>query len=307
MLTMATAEFVTAAVDAAMAQLRIEMGATAKETYDNLGKKIDDINKLMKDLEEQVKKSDDGQGGSRSKFNHKGARDLRPGHWDDKLMFSDLSMDIRTWARTLHEDFLDLIDMAEKQFVETGEFQTAADITASLYPDFAQIDLHLYNMLVTTVKGNAKIYVQNESESGFQAWAQMIQHFDPRGTVDSTVAYGRLVNPVPHFGQASTTDQIRQVMQKWESEMQQFERKFGKKVDEDAKKLGRKSLMPNEMFGENGSFRGKKLGSYQDLRKAILQYLEDKPIPTAGKSQQNWRTWATTTRPRRTRATTTRT
>ena len=64
--------------------------------------------------------------------------------------------------------------------------------------------------------------------------------------------------------------------------MQQFERKFGKRVNEYAKKLGLKSLMPKEMFGENGNFRGKKLGTYQDLRKAILQYLEDKPMPTPG-------------------------
>ena len=211
------------AMEAAMKQLKVDMETSATATYNKCekgwqdqamihGKKLDDIDKLVKGLEEQLRNGD--RAGARSRFNHKDAKDVKPGPWDDKTMFADLAMEMRIWARTFHGDFVDLIDKAEKRFVETGEFQTTENINSALYPDFTQIDRYLYNMLAVTVKGDAKAYVKNTEESGFQAWAQMIQHFDPRGTVDRTVAYGRLVNPVPHFGQAGSTDQIRQVMQK---------------------------------------------------------------------------------------------
>ena len=92
------------------------------------------------------------------------------------------------------------------------------------FPDFEKIDRYLYNMLVVTVKGDAKTYVKNAGESGFQAWAQMVQHYDPRGTVDRTVAYGHICNPAPYFGQANNVEQARQLMQRWESEVIQYEK-----------------------------------------------------------------------------------
>ena len=124
-----------------MAQLRNEIRATAQDTFDKsqeqvkiLGKKIDDIDKIAKNAEEQIKKysgigkkmeevekavkelekeikknSDEGHGGTKSRFNGREAKDVRPGTWDDKVMFSDLQVEVRIWARTLHDDFVDLL------------------------------------------------------------------------------------------------------------------------------------------------------------------------------------------------------
>ena len=253
-------------------RVEIEKDGGQKET---MMKKVDYIESLVKNLETQAK-NNDGEGGGKGKFKYRDAKDVRPGIWDGNTLFADLSMELRTWARTLHEDFISLIDMAEK---DTGEFLTTMNIDEVAFPDFEQIDRYLYNILVVTVKGDAKTYVNNPGESGFQAWAQMTQHYDPRGTVDRTVAYGRLVNPVPHFGQATNVDQARQAIQKWEAEVVQYEKKF-KIIDVEAKMLGLKTLMPKEMFGENGVFRGVVHQDYKALRKAILGYICDKPLPS---------------------------
>jgi cellular nucleic acid-binding protein len=86
------------------------------------------------------------------------------------------------------------------------------------------------------------------------------------------------VNPTAIWGQAKDAAQARETMMKWELEKSEYIKKFGM-FDEEAAKLGLKCIMPKVMFGENGSFRGQVYTDYADLRKAILTYLEDKPMP----------------------------
>ena len=168
------------------------------------------------------------------------------------MLFADLSMEVRTWAKAMHQDYAKLMDQAEK---DVGEFLTVDNVDLQVFPDFAEMDGYLWRILVGTVKGDAKAYLKCEAESGFQAWSQMTQHFDPRGSVDRTVAYQRISNPVPFLGQAKDATQARLLMQRWESETAQYERKF-KTVDTEAKMLGLKSIMPSGMFGESGACRG---------------------------------------------------
>ena len=52
--------------------------------------------------------------------------------------------------------------------------------------------------------------------------------------------------------------------------------RYAKKVDEDAKILALKSIMPKSQFGEAGVFRGRSFNFYVDLRTAIMNYLDDK-------------------------------
>ena len=67
------------------------------------GKKVKDVENAVKDLEEKVKSGE--RVGSKSNFNYKDAKDVKPGAWDDMTPFTDLSMEVRTWARTFHDDF----------------------------------------------------------------------------------------------------------------------------------------------------------------------------------------------------------
>ena len=52
--------------------------------------------------------------------------------------------------------------------------------------------------------------------------------------------------------------------------------KYAKKVDEDAKIVALKSIMPETLFGEAGEFRGRSFNFCADLCTAIIKYLNDK-------------------------------
>ena len=236
--------------------------------------------KKMSDMEAMIKKNGEGQSErSDGKWQHKDAKDIKPGNWDESMAFMDLMIEVRTWTGTLHEDYPSLMDRQEK---DVKTFITSDNVNSNdrTYPDFKKMDKLLWNMLITCIKGPGKTYMLNPSESGFQGWAQLVQHFDPRSGVDKTLAYSRIVNPVMVFGQANDTSQARQIMLKWEEEKAQYVKKFCQ-IDEEAQKLGLKSIMPKSMFGESGAFRGRSYDSYDELRKEILGFVEDKPIPGA--------------------------
>ena len=65
-------------------------------------------------------------------------------------------------------------------------------------------------------------------------------------------------------------------MQAWEQEVAEFEIKYAKRVDKDAKILALKSIMPETLFGEAGVFRGRSFSTYAELRTYIIRYLDDK-------------------------------
>ena len=57
------------------------------------------------------------------------------------------------------------------------------------YSDFKRMDEYLWDQLVATVRGSAKTRIKSAAASGFQGWAQLVQHYDPRNGADITVAY----------------------------------------------------------------------------------------------------------------------
>ena len=91
----------------------------------------------------------------------------------------------------------------------------------------------------------------------------MVSHFDPRTGADRSVAYARVTHSVSQSGVASsrskTLQSARNNMLTWEQEVAEFELKCAKKVDENAKILALKSIMPDTFFGEAGVFRGRVL------------------------------------------------
>ena len=73
-------------------------------------------------------------------------------------------------------------------------------------------------------------------------------------------------------------------MQAWEQEVAEFEIRYAKRVDEDAKILAVKSIMPKTLFGEAGVFRGRSFST----NASITRYLDDKvPVSTMTKSSSS--------------------
>ena len=125
----------------------------------------------------------------------------------------------------------------------------------------------------------------------------MVSHFDPRTGAVRSVAYARVTHPVSQSRLASsrpkTPHSARNIMQTREQEVAQFERKCAKNVDEDAKILALKSIMPDALFGEAGVIRGRSFNFYADLRTITINYLDDKvPVSMVKQVHQyQQRTW----------------
>ena len=79
----------------------------------------------------------------------------------------------------------------------------------------------------------------------------MVSHFDPRTGADRSVAYSRVTHPVSPSGitptRPKTLQASRTTMQALDQEVAEFEIKYAKRVDEDAKILALKSIMPETL------------------------------------------------------------
>ena len=128
-----------------------------------LGKRVDDVDAAMKRMEATRDDKNEDAG-----FRHKDAKDVKPGHWEESGSFLDLMLELRTWASAFHEDYDELMDRTEKNL---KEYITEDNVDMITYPDFKKMDKYLWQMLIVSVKGNAKTFIKNPRDSGFQAWA----------------------------------------------------------------------------------------------------------------------------------------
>ena len=127
----------------AMAQMREEI----QKVITNLDAKHDGNKEAMErkipDLEEMMKnisRRDKEESIEKTLFKYKDASEVKPNAWDASP-FTDMAMELRTWAKTLHEDFGALLERAEK---DTGDYLTKDNVDTVLqFPHFAQLDKYL--------------------------------------------------------------------------------------------------------------------------------------------------------------------
>ena len=260
-----------------------EKNAQEAGKVQGLSDQVVQLDRKVNAAEEYLKNiKDDPRADNSKQFRHKDAKDSKPGSWEESMCFLDLDMEIKTWARSFHDDMEELLRKAEE---DNEEFLTIQTIDEGMFPEFVKLDQYVWMLLVGAIKGKAKAYIANPSNSGFQAWAQLVQRYDPRTGVDRTAALNRITNALQTHGQAKDGSQARQILQAWETEVSQFEKKY-RKVEDDTKIVAIKSMMPAGMFGENGAYRGTAFNDYKTLRRTILKYLEDKPMVLPGKGPQ---------------------
>ena len=219
---------------------------------------------------------------SHMRFRSKEARDFKPNVWTGETTtnesFTTFKMELQNWVGALQDHMLKVMELAE---TKEGRI-TEADVrnTGMSEDTIKEMDRRLYQLLVACTKGEARNYVCNTERSGFKACKQMVSHFDPRTGSDRSVAYSRVTNPVSPSGitptRPKTLQASRTTMQAWEQEVAEFEFKYAKRVDEDAKILALKSIMPETLFGEAGVFPGRSFSTYAELRTSIIRHLDDK-------------------------------
>ena len=284
-LTQLRADFTALRADTAATVIQIVTTNPAIANMLMLSQQATSVMDRVKALEAQ---RDNREPHGKSRIRIKEASYLKPQVWSgDKGSepFSTLVMDIRVWAGALHNDMKRILDFAEREdaYLTRDDLDIAGVVDEEVLDDFNDLDRHLYQVLVGATKGSAKGFVDNVESSGFKAWKQLVHYYDPRTGADRSVAYGKVTQPVHSIGKAKNLDTARVAMQAWERELASFELKYGRKIDEDAKILALKSLMPDTLFGDGGAFRGRAFLQYEALRKTVVDDLDDKSINQAQK------------------------
>ena len=179
----------------------------------------------------------------------------------------------------MHDDYKKVIEQAEKLDNMTHE-DVEDFVDKNIY---TEMDRHLWQILVSTVRGpEAKSFVANPEDSGFKAWKQLTGRYHSRTCADKITAMRRLISPVSSFGQPKDVNHSRVLLQRWENELHEYETKYGR-MGESEKIASAISLLPASLYGDNGVFRGQRFDKYEDLRKRIVDFMEDKTVHVSPK------------------------
>ena len=112
---------------------------------------------------------------------------------------------------------------------------------------------------------------------GFKAWRQLTERFSPKSNVDEFAACVRLLEP-KHMVPAKSHEQGLDNLVKWEEEVWAYESKFGEMLDSKTKMMLTRNLVPDDMFGPNGPFRGREISGYEEQRELMMRYMSDKSL-----------------------------
>ena len=200
------------------------------------------------------------------RFSGKEATDYQPQTWSGEKgseSFAAFKMKLQNWVGSLHDNMMRVMDVgdAKEGRLKEVDIKNCRNVTRKV-DDVKEMD---------TRRTRCTFHAPKEERRATYATLK-----DPRTGADRSVAYARVTRVVSQHRLTSsrlkTLKSARNIMQTWEHEVAEFEMKLGKKVEEDAKILTLKSIMPETMFGEVCvSFN-----FHADLRTAIINYLDHK-------------------------------
>lgn len=228
-------------------------------------------------LEEKITTMTPGRANSiRDKM--KEARDYKPKEWsgEKSYPFSRLGKCVRNWGSVLNSKFDQILNVAEShEYLDDDKFDKVKEYCTM--EDFLELKRALGRLLIDTCAGEAQAFVDVPDRNGFQAWKQLTDHYDPRGGVDRGRAYTRITQPQMTTKRAKDAGKAMQMLKSWENELYMYIAKFGEQISDTAKITAIKAIMPEDMFGSKGAFRGRVYTTYESIRRDIMHFLEDRP------------------------------
>ena len=97
--------------------------------------------------------------------------------------------------------------------------------------------------------------IEHDGGSGFAAWRRLAGRFSPRQAVDHDYEYEEVVHPLSWLSKAKSVDQALDVLLDWEAKLARYENKYCEKIDERAKTVALKQIMPAAIFGGQRTIR----------------------------------------------------
>ena len=216
-------------------------------------------------------------GDSRSgeaKLNFAAAKGLDPSTWsgreDKKVSFKEWRSEVVNWACALHDEAQEVL--REVSDVRQGQPIIVADIIAGSDAMNTMLDKAIYSMLFKATTGTARNVVHNAGQSkGFAAYNALVHYGAPRSTTDKQLAMGGVLNPK----RSANEGKLQLDLQKWLSEIVEFEARFGD-INDDLKMYGLKNLIPEDTF--NNRMLGVQYATFNDLLCHVKNIVADRTL-----------------------------
>ena len=177
--------------------------------------------------------------------------------------FREFASSLKNWMTALHPDGVDMMEHAEKA--------QGPILNEDNHDDWEVLNSELYIRLIASTTGEARTYVQNiPRPGGFHAWNELVRWLDQRGGEDQPGALEKVVSPA--IRRARSTDEAARALQEFEGIIRHYQDSYGL-MDDATKIVGLKKILPEPLLQK---IRGEHYARYQDLRRVVVNYLNDR-------------------------------
>lgn len=188
--------------------------------------------------------------------------------------FREFASSLKNWMTALHPDGVDMMEHAEKA--------QGPILNEDNHDDWEVLNSELYIRLIASTTGEARTYVQNiPRPEGFHAWNELVRWFDPRGGEDQPGALEKVVSPA--IRRARSTDEAARALQEFEGIIRHYQDSYGL-MDDATKIVGLKKILPEPLLQK---IRGEHYARYQDLRRVVVNYLNDRASEVTHKERRS--------------------
>jgi len=179
---------------------------------------------------------------------------------------------------------------AEQEQVEIEDFLNLEEIETEVEGE--QISGQIFNIISTTVKGEALQLMHNCGYNGAEAWRRLSKRYSPSTPLRAMQLMLQAVNP----GKCRSLKEVPSQLDRWESKVLALERDFKEKMSSKMKSAILISMLPSDL--QNALIQqAEKYEEYVPTKEKILSIVEAKiamknpdDMDTSGVDQSSWTT-----------------
>ena len=196
-------------------------------------------------------------------------RHLIPEVWTgekDDIPFVEFAYNIKALMNVVDPEAQEIMEAAERMTEEIDE----SFMEDASFDNAKTVNKVLGEVLVRTTKGTPKVTIRNVGfRNGLECWRRIVEWYDPRTSTDSAASLSRVMYPV----RAKDTGDLYWAMQEWERAVKEHETKYNI-IQAEVKMNAFKGLIPHSLLESH--FRGKEFKDYKNLRRDVLNFINDK-------------------------------
>ena len=185
--------------------------------------------------------------------------------------WSEFSFRYENWMMGFQSHVKPYLRWAESQ---TNPITSYSDSGIALLSaaDVVELSKQVYITLAQLLTEESHTILRNGADdNGLDAWRRLVKRWDPKTVGRHRNAYLRIAQP----GKAKTVEQASGMLERWETEILEYQKKSTKIVDEDLKCAVIVEMMP-QTLQTHLQMNARTLTTYDLLKQEVLMYLESR-------------------------------